>query len=980
FIFKNVMYFPPGWLSLSTCRQYHFVNQSSTWSEALTYCRQKHTDLASINSSTENDELKRTLDSAGHSSDVRIGLYNEVNWKWSDGFSSSGADYRNWDTSNYDPDFIGANQFCVTIYQNGLWWDTDCSSKLPFVCYKGTRPAHTFVFVNKLTDWISAQKYCRESYTDLATVSTNEENNRINNLTNKTLTWIGLFRDKQFSWSDGSSFQFSSWDNVGNKIGSMRIICGATSVQRSVKWKFLSCETRLPFVCYSLPPGWLSLSTCRQYHFVNQSSTWSEALTYCRQKHTDLASINSSTENDELKRTLDSAGHSSDVRIGLYNEVNWKWSDGFSSSGADYRNWDTSNYDPDFIGANQFCVTIYQNGLWWDTDCSSKLPFVCYKGTRPAHTFVFVNKLTDWISAQKYCRESYTDLATVSTNEENNRINNLTNKTLTWIGLFRDKQFSWSDGSSFQFSSWDNVGNKIGSMRIICGATSVQRSVKWKFLSCETRLPFVCYSLPPGWLSLSTCRQYHFVNQSSTWSEALTYCRQKHTDLASIKSSTENDELKRTLESAGHSSDVRIGLYNEVNWKWSDGFSSSVADYRNWDTSNYDPDFIGANQFCVTIYQNGLWWDTECSSKLPFVCYKGRLKAEPQFVFVNLPMNWSSAQMYCRNNFIDLATIKSDTDNQNVQSQVPSPYHPWIGLFRDPNFHWSDGSGVVFTSWDSVMNPLGSMTVICGVTSSARSGNWKFLPCQTKLPFVCYGPPGESRPVYHFVNQSLSWTEAQTYCRQTHTDLATFLSSDEQNLFINTLSSAGHTSDVWIGLFSEIDWRWSDGLTGSGADYRHWKTSSSEPSFDQPDELCVSFHYDGGWITERCPYGRYFLCYKATGSHANPEFVFGKEPLSWSDAQTYCRKNFIDLAIFKNDTDYQKIQVSTLGGYRHWIGLFRDPNLHWSDGSGVNFTSWDSAPTMIGSMPVICGVTSSGKSGRWKFLPCETRLPFVCFD
>ncbi|XP_007555984.1 secretory phospholipase A2 receptor-like [Poecilia latipinna] len=234
------------------------------------------------------------------------------------------------------------------------------------------------------------------------------------------------------------------------------------------------------------------------------------------------------------------------------------------------------------------------------------------------------------------------------------------------------------------------------------------------------------------------------------------------------------------------------------------------------------------------------------------------------------------------------------------------------------------------------------------------------------------------QPVYHFVNQSLSWTEAQTYCRQTHTDLATFLSSDEQNLFINTLSSAGHTSDVWIGLFSEIDWRWSDGLTGSGADYRHWKTSSSEPSFDQPDELCVSFHYDGGWITERCPYGRYFLCYK--GSHANPEFVFGKEPLSWSDAQTYCRKNFIDLAIFKNDTDYQKIQVSTLGGYRHWIGLFRDPNLHWSDGSGVNFTSWDSAPTMIGSMPVICGVTSSGKSGRWKFLPCETRLPFVCFD
>lgn len=102
---------------------------------------------------------------------------------------------------------------------------------------------------------MSAQKYCRESYTDLATVSSHVENKKINELTNKTSAWIGLFRDDKFSWSDGMSFQFSRWDNVGNLIGSMRIICGATSVKISVAWKFLSCETKLPFVCYSLPPG-----------------------------------------------------------------------------------------------------------------------------------------------------------------------------------------------------------------------------------------------------------------------------------------------------------------------------------------------------------------------------------------------------------------------------------------------------------------------------------------------------------------------------------------------------------------------------------------------------------------------------------------------------------------------------------------------------------------------------------------------------
>lgn len=117
-----------------------------------------------------------------------------------------------------------------------------------------------------------------------------------------------------------------------------------------------------------------------------------------------------------------------------------------------------------------------------------------------------------------------------------------------------------------------------------------------------------------------------------------------------------------------------------------------------------------------------------------------------------------------------------------------------------------------------------------------------------------------------------------------------------------------------------------------------------------------------------------------TGSQSEPKYVFVPTPLTWSKAQTYCRQNFIDLATFKSDTDYQKIQLSNLNGFIHWIGLFRDPNLHWSDGSGVVFTSWDSVSITIGSMTVMCGVTSSGKSGQWKFLPCESRLPFVCFD
>ncbi|XP_038124338.1 lithostathine-like [Cyprinodon tularosa] len=104
-------------------------------------------------------------------------------------------------------------------------------------------------------------------------------------------------------------------------------------------------------------------------------------------------------------------------------------------------------------------------------------------------------------------------------------------------------------------------------------------------------------------------------------------------------------------------------------------------------------------------------------------------------------MNWYSAQNYCRKNFVDLATIKNNRDNKQVQGLIPTYKYPWIGLYIEPNHHWSDGSSVLFTSWDTTGILIGSRAVICGSTSTGRSGRWKMLSCETRLPFVCYGPP-----------------------------------------------------------------------------------------------------------------------------------------------------------------------------------------------------------------------------------------------
>lgn len=129
----------------------------------------------------------------------------------------------------------------------------------------------------------------------------------------------------------------------------------------------------------------------------------------------------------------------------------------------------------------------------------------------------------------------------------------------------------------------------------------------------------------------------------------------------------------------------------------------------------------------------------------------------PEFVYVHTPMNWSSAQLYCRKNFVDLATIKNVRDNKQVQGLIPTYDFPWIGLYIEPNHHWSDGSSVLFTSWDTTGILIGSRAVICGSTSTGRSGRWKILSCETRLPFVCYGNPGEFTAKWKRENKKLHY-------------------------------------------------------------------------------------------------------------------------------------------------------------------------------------------------------------------------------
>ncbi|XP_034425239.1 C-type mannose receptor 2-like, partial [Hippoglossus hippoglossus] len=200
--------------------------------------------------------------------------------------------------------------------------------------------------------------------------------------------------------------------------------------------------------------GCLTFSTCllHQYHFVSDAMNWTEAQSYCRETYTDLATIENTEEMKKLNDTVSAAGYSSKVWIGLYSHIDWKWSDGFNESGAEYRSWD---WYPNNYEANELCVIMTDNGRWLDEYCQKKNPFVCYRGTLEDSDFVLVNTAKNWSEAQRHCREHFTDLVTVTNNADRTKIGNLTTPfRFAWIGLFRDPQIYWSDGSNYSFSSW----------------------------------------------------------------------------------------------------------------------------------------------------------------------------------------------------------------------------------------------------------------------------------------------------------------------------------------------------------------------------------------------------------------------------------------------------------------------------------------------------------------------------------------------
>ncbi|KAL7375592.1 hypothetical protein ABVT39_020434 [Epinephelus coioides] len=308
--------------------------------------------------------------------------------------------------------------------------------------------------------------------------------------------------------------------------------------------------------------------------------------------------------------------------------------------------------------------------------------------------------------------------------------------------------------------------------------------------------------------------EYHFVKEKKNWTEAQQYCREHHTDLATVSNMT---DMERLRDSAQNQDGAWIGLYSTAGednrmWHWS--LPGVEFNDTNTKWAPGEPNNKESPENCVCI-RNNLWLDSHCTRHWPaFICYDERKQSNKTYHLIEDRMSWPQAQSYCREHHTDLVSGDQQLEDDEFKRECKSDREVWIGLFRD-SWRWSDGSNHSFRYWDLELFRDEDSSKKCAVT--LLDGKWSSDQCNKTKPFFCY----DDKMI--LIKENMTWDDALKYCRMNHCDLVSITNLNEQR-WVQEKAKKANSPYVWLGLRYTCTlgfWFW---VNEEMVTYKNWDT------------------------------------------------------------------------------------------------------------------------------------------------------------
>uniref|UniRef100_A0A673HT57 Zgc:194252 n=1 Tax=Sinocyclocheilus rhinocerous TaxID=307959 RepID=A0A673HT57_9TELE len=241
----------------------------------------------------------------------------------------------------------------------------------------------------------------------------------------------------------------------------------------------------------------------------------------------------------------------------------------------------------------------------------------------------------------------------------------------------------------------------------------------------------------------------------------------------------------------------------------------------------------------------------------------------------------------------------------------------------------------------------------------------------TAFLFLCFFIVNTSLYRRHiYVNENMTWTDAQLYCRKYHDDLSTASNIEVKLLSANPKITSEY---FWIGLQrdsqSPLLWKWSGGENASNV---MWDAG-------QPDALheqCAAVLKSNGKMHDAtCFLSIPFYCMEVF------ELILVQKENTWIEALEYCRQMHVDLASLTSDLMMREAKNKSTPAHADdvWIGLrFIAGHWFWVNGNNVEYKGWSlEGEPQCPTVDQRCGVFDKKKI-VWKPDNCERRLNFLC--